>query len=77
METCEELPSQMQCKDQSLVLDTIASKDLTPHTITKDRSSNETDGNVGDAKKCQESMSPTPLSESITGNQNQQISEVR
>uniref|UniRef100_A0ACD5UKA2 Uncharacterized protein n=1 Tax=Avena sativa TaxID=4498 RepID=A0ACD5UKA2_AVESA len=71
METCEELPSQVQCEDKSLVLDTTASKDLTPQTITKDMSSIGTHGKgkVGDANKCQEVMSSMSLSELITGNQ--------
>lgn len=72
MEACEELPSEMQCNDKSLVPNTTVSKDLTSHSITKDMSNNETDGKVRKAKKSESGMPPTPHSESSTSNQNHQ-----
>ncbi|KAM0888963.1 hypothetical protein ACQ4PT_028003 [Festuca glaucescens] len=73
LEACEELPSEMQCKDKSLVLNSIASKELIPHSITEDMFSNETDGKLGEVKKWLEGLSLTaPLWESSTGSQNHQ-----
>lgn len=73
MEALEELPSEMQCIDKSLVLKSTVSKEIIPHSITEDMVSNETNGKLGDVRKWLEGLSLTPpLWESSSSSQNHQ-----
>uniref|UniRef100_A0ACD5ZH84 Uncharacterized protein n=1 Tax=Avena sativa TaxID=4498 RepID=A0ACD5ZH84_AVESA len=64
MEVNNELPSEMQCKDKSLVLDTTVSKEVILHSSTEDMSSFKAYDTVGDVKKSQECLLPTPSTSS-------------
>jgi hypothetical protein len=72
MEASKELPSEIQCVDKSLVLDTNLSKELTVHSITEDMSNIKTGGTEGGVKKSQERLLPAPMWTSSTGSQNYQ-----
>jgi hypothetical protein len=72
MEVSIELPSEMQCMNKSLVLDTNLSRELIVHSITEDVSNIKTGGIEGDVKKSQERVLPTPMWTSSTGSQNHQ-----
>jgi hypothetical protein len=72
MEASKELPSEMQCKDKLLILDTNVSKELVLHSITEDMSNFKTGGTAGDVKKSVECLLPTPLWTSSTGSRNLQ-----
>ncbi|CAM0908696.1 unnamed protein product [Alopecurus aequalis] len=75
MEANKEMPSEMESKDKSLVLDTNISKELILNSITKEMFTIKTSGTVGDVKKSQECFLPTPLCESSTSSRNYQGAE--
>ncbi|KAM0909178.1 hypothetical protein ACQ4PT_014955 [Festuca glaucescens] len=72
MEASKDLPSEMQCMDKSRVLDTNASNELILHSITEDMSNIKTCDTVGEVKKSQDCLLPTPLWMSSTSSQTHQ-----
>ncbi|XP_051205359.1 uncharacterized protein [Lolium perenne] len=72
VEVSKELPSEMQCMDKSQVLDTNASNEHILHSITEDMSNIKTGDTVGEVKKSQDCLLPTPLWTSSTSSQTHQ-----
>uniref|UniRef100_M8BTY4 non-specific serine/threonine protein kinase n=1 Tax=Aegilops tauschii TaxID=37682 RepID=M8BTY4_AEGTA len=71
MEAHKELPSDMQYTDKLLVVNTTASKDLTPPSVTEDTFDTEIDGEVVDGT-ASENFSPKTLLELSTYRPNYQ-----
>lgn len=71
MEAHEELSPIMQCTDKLLVLNTTASKDLTPPSVTENRLIDKATGKVMDEAKSK-GLSPMPTLDSSAVTQNYQ-----
>ena len=75
MEANKEMPSEMQSKGKSLVLDSNLSKEHIPHNITKDMPNLKASGTFWDMiKSSEECLLSMPLWTSSTSSQNHQES---